>query len=70
MPARKVLDTYGKVQLDMSMGCPGERDQDCPEWDHVVQMYVCCEGEWGGWRGEWDAWCGGGEGCELVWWAG
>ena len=26
------------------MWCAGKLDADCPIWDHVVQLFVCCPG--------------------------
>jgi hypothetical protein len=34
---------YRKLELDLHLGCPGARDADCPVWDHMVQLFVCCE---------------------------
>ncbi|EDV28324.1 uncharacterized protein TRIADDRAFT_37261 [Trichoplax adhaerens] len=33
---------YQDVQLDMALSCRGKRDEECPPWDHTVQLYVCC----------------------------
>eukprot|EP00123_Amoebidium_parasiticum_P007083 comp17862_c0_seq1/m.18053 comp17862_c0_seq1/g.18053 ORF comp17862_c0_seq1/g.18053 comp17862_c0_seq1/m.18053 type:complete len:680 (-) comp17862_c0_seq1:483-2522(-) len=38
------LHTYTTIELDMSLGCPGDTDAECPPWDHIVQLFVCCEG--------------------------
>ena len=35
--------TYDSLHLDFALGCSGSRDVDCPIWDHVVQLFVCCE---------------------------
>ena len=37
------LTSYKEVLLDMSLGCPGNRDVDCAHWDHTVNLYVCCD---------------------------
>ena len=37
------LILYKEVLLDMSLGCPGNRDTDCAHWDHTVNLYVCCD---------------------------
>ncbi|XP_013395594.1 uncharacterized protein LOC106162737 [Lingula anatina] len=36
------LRQYSRIELDMSLSCPGTRDVDCAHWDHTVQLYVCC----------------------------
>jgi len=28
---------------DFIVPCAGSLDADCPIWDHVVQLFVCCE---------------------------
>ena len=30
------------LELDMALGCTGKFDYECPEWDHVLQLFVCC----------------------------
>ncbi|KAJ8320330.1 hypothetical protein KUTeg_001917 [Tegillarca granosa] len=37
------LRTYGKMELDMSLSCPGDKDTTCPHWDHTINLYVCCD---------------------------
>lgn len=37
------LSQYDKFELDASLSCPGTRDEDCPPWDHTVQLFVCCD---------------------------
>ena len=37
------LQHYQHIELDMSLSCPGSRDNKCPHWDHVVQVFVCCD---------------------------
>jgi len=37
------LEKYDQLYLDASLGCMGERDEDCPPWDHVASLYVCCD---------------------------
>ena len=39
---------------DFQGGVSGVVDADCPIWDHVVQLFVCCDGD-----------C---EGCEATPW--
>lgn len=31
------------LELDASLSCPGRRDSSCAEWDHTVQLFVCCD---------------------------
>ena len=31
----------------MNVSAAGTMDADCPIWDHVVQLFVCCEDEHG-----------------------
>eukprot|EP00656_Telonema_subtile_P016718 TRINITY_DN18855_c0_g1_i1.p1 TRINITY_DN18855_c0_g1~~TRINITY_DN18855_c0_g1_i1.p1 ORF type:complete len:590 (+),score=142.77 TRINITY_DN18855_c0_g1_i1:312-2081(+) len=32
----------GRVQLDMALGCAGGVDKECPQWDHIISLRVCC----------------------------
>ncbi|XP_057690987.1 uncharacterized protein si:dkey-256h2.1 [Corythoichthys intestinalis] len=34
---------FDTLTLDASLSCPGGRDATCPPWDHVVQLFVCCD---------------------------
>lgn len=34
---------YDMLELDASLSCPGRRDDSCAQWDHTVQLYVCCD---------------------------
>ncbi|KAJ8036127.1 hypothetical protein HOLleu_20006 [Holothuria leucospilota] len=45
IPSMQDLLKYDKFELDASLSCPGTRDQDCPAWDHTVQLYVCCNNQ-------------------------
>nr|XP_006821161.1 PREDICTED: uncharacterized protein LOC100372536 [Saccoglossus kowalevskii] len=45
LPPMEEMMKYSKVELDTSLSCPGTRDETCPEWDHTVQLYVCCDRE-------------------------
>lgn len=42
---QQLLDGGYRVELDMALGCAGSDGDDiqCPQWDHIVQMRVCCE---------------------------
>ncbi|QDZ17957.1 peptide-N-glycosidase [Chloropicon primus] len=31
-----------QLGLDLTLWCTGSRDWECPEWDHVIQAFVCC----------------------------
>lgn len=42
LPQLKTLYAYDKFELDFQLSCPGDRDKDCPIWDHTVQLFVCC----------------------------
>ncbi|XP_077432569.1 uncharacterized protein LOC144058154 [Vanacampus margaritifer] len=37
------LSTFDTLMLDVSLSCPGSRDASCPQWDHTVQLFVCCD---------------------------
>ncbi|XP_068997991.1 uncharacterized protein [Embiotoca jacksoni] len=37
-----VLD-FDTLELDVSLSCPGRRDSSCAQWDHTVQLFVCCD---------------------------
>ncbi|XP_035698307.1 uncharacterized protein LOC118431301 [Branchiostoma floridae] len=43
LPSVKEMLEYSNVELDMSLSCPGTRDDTCPHWDHTIQLYVCCD---------------------------
>ncbi|KAK9816886.1 hypothetical protein WJX72_006713 [[Myrmecia] bisecta] len=43
LPAKTILKQYDTLELDLKLSCPGSFDADCPIWDHVVQLFVCCE---------------------------
>jgi len=32
-----------RLQLDASLSCPGDRDEDCPPWDHTIHLTICCD---------------------------
>nr|XP_019958974.1 PREDICTED: uncharacterized protein LOC109639771 [Paralichthys olivaceus] len=34
---------FNKLELDASLSCPGRRDSSCAQWDHTVQLFVCCD---------------------------
>lgn len=34
---------FDTLELDASLSCPGRRDSSCAEWDHTVQLFVCCD---------------------------
>ena len=38
------LSDYDQVFLDAALSCKSERDEGCPPWDHVPQLFMCCEG--------------------------
>ena len=43
-----LLDTImasPSIQLDFQLGCTGKFDYECPEWDHVIQLFLCCGDE-------------------------
>ncbi|KAK9805085.1 hypothetical protein WJX73_003188 [Symbiochloris irregularis] len=44
MPPADKLAAFTSLALDFELGCPGKLDADCPIWDHVVQLFVCCPG--------------------------
>ncbi|XP_015256286.1 PREDICTED: uncharacterized protein LOC107101757 isoform X2 [Cyprinodon variegatus] len=37
------LGNFDMLELDASLSCPGKRDSSCAQWDHTVQLYVCCD---------------------------
>ncbi|XP_076093199.1 uncharacterized protein LOC143064328 [Mytilus galloprovincialis] len=43
LPGLKELQSFSKVELDMSLSCPGTKDTTCGHWDHTVNLYVCCD---------------------------
>lgn len=32
-----------RLELDVSLTCPSNRDASCAHWDHTVQLFVCCD---------------------------
>lgn len=38
----ELLD-FDTLELDASLSCPGKRDSTCAQWDHTVQLFVCCD---------------------------
>lgn len=34
---------FDTLELDASLSCPGRRDSSCAQWDHTVQLFVCCD---------------------------
>ncbi|KAM4735367.1 uncharacterized protein FYW61_005887 isoform 2-T2 [Anableps anableps] len=34
---------FDTLELDVSLSCPGRRDSSCAQWDHTVQLFVCCD---------------------------
>ncbi|XP_072249772.1 uncharacterized protein [Leuresthes tenuis] len=34
---------FDTLELDASLSCPGSRDSSCAQWDHTVQLFVCCD---------------------------
>ena len=31
-----------EMMLDLALGCHGDTDVSCPQWDHIVQLRTCC----------------------------
>lgn len=38
------LSNYEKVYIDAALSCTSDNDEGCPPWDHVPQLFLCCEG--------------------------
>uniref|UniRef100_A0A1A8EX87 Peptide-N-glycosidase F N-terminal domain-containing protein n=3 Tax=Nothobranchius korthausae TaxID=1143690 RepID=A0A1A8EX87_9TELE len=34
---------FDTLQLDLSLSCPSRRDSSCAQWDHTVQLFLCCD---------------------------
>ncbi|KXZ53253.1 hypothetical protein GPECTOR_7g1147 [Gonium pectorale] len=34
---------YNRLLLDFALGCEGAFDASCPAWDHMVQLFACCD---------------------------
>lgn len=34
---------FDTLELDASLSCPSRRDSSCAQWDHTVQLFVCCD---------------------------
>ncbi|KAM9724273.1 uncharacterized protein ACNS7B_019404 [Menidia menidia] len=37
------LQDFDTLELDAGLSCPGRRDSSCAQWDHTVQLLVCCD---------------------------
>lgn len=44
IPSESVLRALGSMELDMTLDCVGDLDQDCSKWDHVVTLTAVCFG--------------------------
>ena len=42
-PAQILRHNVTRLRLDASLSCPGDRDEDCPAWDHTVHLFICCD---------------------------
>lgn len=42
LPPASTLARFSKVEADFELDCPGGVDASCPQWDHVLQAFVCC----------------------------
>ncbi|PRW21088.1 Peptide-N(4)-(N-acetyl-beta-D-glucosaminyl)a sparagine amidase F [Chlorella sorokiniana] len=42
LPNWSKLAGKDQVELDMQLSCAGTTDADCPTYDHVIQLFVCC----------------------------
>ncbi|KAK9821321.1 hypothetical protein WJX81_001912 [Elliptochloris bilobata] len=60
MPPLEEQAAHDLLHLDFALGCPGTTDADCAIWDHVVQLFVCCDGG----EGSGGSGGGGGSGAE------
>ena len=38
------LSNYDQIYLDAALSCTSDRDEGCPPWDHVPQLFMCCDG--------------------------
>lgn len=43
MPAFSELQKYSTAYLEAELGCYGDTDSSCPDWDRTLQVLVCCE---------------------------
>jgi len=41
LPSADKMKTFDTMALDLTLGCKDDRDENCPEWDRDVYMYVC-----------------------------
>lgn len=49
LPPLQQLKAYKHFSVEMALTCGGGGlDRDCPAWDHVIQMFVCCDDPPGG----------------------
>ncbi|EDO48865.1 predicted protein [Nematostella vectensis] len=44
LPPYYQLQLYRHVELDMSVSCPGTGPDGCTHWDHVIRLFVTCDG--------------------------
>ncbi|XP_072109517.1 uncharacterized protein [Mobula birostris] len=39
----KDLSSFNRLELDVSLSCPGTTDGTCAIWDHRIELQVCCK---------------------------
>lgn len=40
-PSAAEMAGYDTLEVDISLYCPGHEDFNCPDWDYLVNLYVC-----------------------------
>lgn len=46
LPDAAAMATYDTLELDFTLGCPGEGENGvCPDWDRIVNLYLCDEAD-------------------------
>ncbi|GBF96631.1 hypothetical protein Rsub_09377 [Raphidocelis subcapitata] len=43
LPSADARAAFDSLWLHFRLDCPGRFDKDCPQWDHIIQLFVCCD---------------------------
>lgn len=43
LDARSLRTRFRRLLVELRLHCDGNLDKNCPEWDHLVHLFVCCQ---------------------------
>ena len=46
MPSATMISSFSTMEIDMELTCAGNKDEDCPVWDHNIALGVVCAATW------------------------